>query len=67
MPLSRVTREQLKQACGDKAGYLKSYQIEGINFLMLLNNQGLEGCILADEMGLGKTCQLICYLGEADC
>ncbi|KAK9811037.1 hypothetical protein WJX73_008229 [Symbiochloris irregularis] len=62
-PLSRVTREQLKQACGEKAGYLKSYQIEGINFLMLLNNQGLEGSILADEMGLGKTCQLISYLG----
>ena len=51
------------QACGASARYIKSYQLVGINFLMLLARNGVAGAILADEMGLGKTAQLICFLG----
>lgn len=60
---SYLSRTALEAACGKSASYLKSYQLAGINFLMLLNSAGVEGGIVADEMGLGKTCQLICYLG----
>ena len=38
-------------------------QVVGVNFLMLLKQQGITGSILADEMGLGKTAQAICFLG----
>ena len=38
-------------------------QMVGVNFLMLLKQQGITGAILADEMGLGKTAQAICFLG----
>jgi SWI/SNF-related matrix-associated actin-dependent regulator 1 of chromatin subfamily A len=41
---------------------LKSYQIVGVNFLLLLHSRDVEGAILADEMGLGKTAQAICFL-----
>ena len=40
-----------------------SVQVVGVNFLMLLKQQGITGSILADEMGLGKTAQAICFLG----
>lgn len=39
-------------------------QVVGVNFLMLLKQQGITGSILADEMGLGKTAQAICFLGR---
>ena len=57
-----ITRSMLEEACGESARFLKAYQLTGINFLMLLNSQGLQGCILADEMGLGKVraCMLVC-------
>ena len=58
-----VGPEELIRACGDAAHYLKSYQLVGINFLMLLARSGISGAILADEMGLGKTAQAICFLG----
>lgn len=48
-------------------GILKSYQLEGLRFLVNLYNNGLNG-ILADEMGLGKTFQtisLLAYLKES--
>eukprot|EP00917_Polyrhabdina_sp_WS-2016_P001513 GHVP01003179.1.p1 GENE.GHVP01003179.1~~GHVP01003179.1.p1 ORF type:complete len:887 (+),score=164.26 GHVP01003179.1:33-2693(+) len=48
-------------------GQLKPYQIEGLNWLIDLYENGLNG-ILADEMGLGKTCQaisLLAYLRES--
>ena len=49
-----------------EGGELKSYQIQGLEWLVSLYNNSLNG-ILADEMGLGKTIQtisLICYLME---
>lgn len=56
--------ELLKKACGENAKYCKSYQLIGINFLLLLVREGVEGSILADEMGLGKTAQAILFLGR---
>lgn len=41
---------------------MRSYQIEGLNWLIALYNNGING-ILADEMGLGKTLQTISLLG----
>ena len=49
-----------------KGGQLKEYQLSGLQWLVSLYNNNLNG-ILADEMGLGKTIQtisLICYLME---
>lgn len=43
-------------------GSLRSYQIQGLNWLISLHANGLAG-ILADEMGLGKTLQTISFLG----
>lgn len=42
-------------------GQLRQYQIEGYNWLRLLDELGLGGC-LADDMGLGKTIQALCLL-----
>ncbi|CAO3631257.1 unnamed protein product [Cunninghamella blakesleeana] len=42
---------------------LNSYQIIGVNWLLLLYRKGISG-ILADEMGLGKTAQVISFLGR---
>jgi ATP-dependent helicase STH1/SNF2 len=50
-----------------KGGQLKSYQMIGLNWLVSLYNNNLNG-ILADEMGLGKTIQtisLFCHLIES--
>lgn len=44
-------------------GILKSYQVKGMNWLINLYEQGING-ILADEMGLGKTVQTIAFLGH---
>lgn len=49
-----------------EGGILKSYQIVGLQWLVSLYNNKLNG-VLADEMGLGKTIQtisLFCYLME---
>ena len=49
-----------------KYGTLKSYQIKGLQWLVSLYVNNLNG-ILADEMGLGKTIQtiaLLCYIME---
>lgn len=43
-------------------GFLRPYQIQGLNWLISLNFNNLSG-ILADEMGLGKTLQTISFLG----
>ena len=40
---------------------LKRYQVEGFQWLSLLERYGLGG-ILADEMGLGKTLQMLTFL-----
>ncbi|CAF0758335.1 unnamed protein product [Rotaria sordida] len=55
--------EQSKMLVG---GQLKPYQLQGLEWLVSLYNNNLNG-ILADEMGLGKTIQtiaLIVYLIE---
>jgi len=44
-------------------GTLRSYQRVGVNWLIQLWEQGLNG-ILADEMGLGKTIQTISLLAH---
>lgn len=49
-----------------EGGTLKKYQLQGLNWMVNLHINKLNG-ILADEMGLGKTIQsisLICYLME---
>jgi SWI/SNF-related matrix-associated actin-dependent regulator of chromatin subfamily A member 5 len=43
-------------------GTMRDYQIDGLNWLISLYNNGING-ILADEMGLGKTLQTISFLG----
>ena len=47
--------EQPKMLIGGK---MKAYQIYGLNWMVSLYNNSLNG-ILADEMGLGKTIQTI--------
>lgn len=49
-----------------EGGELRPYQLEGLQWMLSLFNNNLNG-ILADEMGLGKTIQtiaLIAYLLE---
>uniref|UniRef100_A0A7S0M6D0 Uncharacterized protein n=1 Tax=Cryptomonas curvata TaxID=233186 RepID=A0A7S0M6D0_9CRYP len=43
-------------------GTLRDYQLEGLNWLVRLYNNGISG-ILADEMGLGKTVQTVSMIG----
>lgn len=45
-----------------KNGTLREYQLEGLNWLVRLYNNGISG-ILADEMGLGKTVQTVSMIG----
>ena len=52
--LVRVTQ----QPRSIRYGQMRDYQIEGLNWLVNLHLQGING-ILADEMGLGKTLQSI--------
>ncbi|XP_062509331.1 probable global transcription activator SNF2L2 [Corticium candelabrum] len=57
-----VTEQPSNLVCGT----LKGYQLQGLEWLVSLFNNNLNG-ILADEMGLGKTIQTIalaCYLME---
>uniref|UniRef100_A0A1A8NSL4 SWI/SNF related, matrix associated, actin dependent regulator of chromatin, subfamily a, member 4 n=1 Tax=Nothobranchius pienaari TaxID=704102 RepID=A0A1A8NSL4_9TELE len=61
-----VTEKVDKQSSLMVNGQLKQYQIKGLEWLVSLYNNNLNG-ILADEMGLGKTIQtiaLITYLME---
>ena len=52
----QVTQPDMLQA------QLKEYQLKGLNWLVNLYEQGING-ILADEMGLGKTIQSISVMG----
>ncbi|KAK5945064.1 putative DNA helicase ino80 [Knufia obscura] len=52
----QVTQPKMLQA------QLKEYQLKGLNWLVNLYEQGING-ILADEMGLGKTIQSISVMG----
>lgn len=54
----RIAKEQPSYL---KNCVLKPYQMEGLNWLITLYENGLNG-ILADEMGLGKTIQSIALL-----
>ncbi|KAI8634916.1 SNF2 family N-terminal domain-containing protein [Xylariaceae sp. FL1651] len=62
----RVREEVTEQANILVGGTLKEYQIKGLQWMISLYNNNLNG-ILADEMGLGKTIQtisLVTYLIE---
>jgi len=65
--IAHAIREEVKhQATLLVNGQLKEYQIKGLEWLVSLYNNNLNG-ILADEMGLGKTIQtiaLVTYLME---
>ncbi len=43
------------------SGILRSYQRDGVRFLLNVTAAGFGAC-LADDMGLGKTLQVICWL-----
>ncbi|KAF2474027.1 uncharacterized protein BDR25DRAFT_118320 [Lindgomyces ingoldianus] len=62
----RIKEDVLVQSSNLVGGTLKEYQIKGLQWMISLYNNNLNG-ILADEMGLGKTIQtisLITYLIE---
>ncbi|KAI5254622.1 hypothetical protein E4T42_02348 [Aureobasidium subglaciale] len=62
----KIKEEVTKQADMLVGGTLKEYQVKGLQWMISLYNNNLNG-ILADEMGLGKTIQtisLITYLIE---
>nr|POE56809.1 chromatin structure-remodeling complex subunit snf21 [Quercus suber] len=62
----KVQEEVKAQSSNLIGGTLKEYQIKGLQWMLSLYNNNLNG-ILADEMGLGKTIQtisLITYLIE---
>ena len=62
--ISEEVKAQPQILCG---GTLKEYQLKGLEWLVSLYNNSLNG-ILADEMGLGKTIQtlaLLTYLMES--
>ena len=43
-----------------QGGTMRQYQIDGLNWLIRLHDNGING-ILADEMGLGKLFIMTCY------
>jgi superfamily II DNA or RNA helicase len=45
----------------DLQATLRSYQIEGVDWLAFMRSAGL-GALLADDMGLGKTLQALCAI-----
>jgi ATP-dependent DNA helicase len=56
-------RKALAQPPLVTGGQLRSYQEEGLNWLIQLYENGING-ILADEMGLGKTIMTISFLAH---
>lgn len=65
--VTHSVQEEVKQPSIMGHGELKSYQLEGLKWMVSLYNNNLNG-ILADEMGLGKTIQtiaLITYLVDS--
>ena len=57
----RIKEEVKKQPTHLVGGTLKEYQVKGLQWMVSLFNNNLNG-ILADEMGLGKTIQTISML-----
>lgn len=58
---AQPSKTQVSQPALITGGTLKSYQLEGLEWLVSLYENGLNG-ILADEMGLGKTLQCISFM-----
>ncbi|KAK0402086.1 hypothetical protein QR680_016138 [Steinernema hermaphroditum] len=64
--VEKIVKQHSSLGGGDPNLQLKPYQLEGLEWMVSLYNNNLNG-ILADEMGLGKTIQtvaLITYLME---
>ncbi|NEW07069.1 DEAD/DEAH box helicase [Paenibacillus sp. SYP-B3998] len=59
--LNQTKSIPLVNEINDLKADLRSYQVEGVSWLLFLREMGLGGC-LADDMGLGKTIQFIAYL-----
>ncbi|KAI6953558.1 chromatin remodeling complex SWI/SNF component SWI2, partial [Hortaea werneckii] len=62
----RIKEDVREQSTNLVGGTLKEYQLKGLQWMLSLYNNNLNG-ILADEMGLGKTIQtisLVTYLIE---
>ena len=53
--------ETTNELCPGFKGSLRDYQLKGVQWLISLYQNGLNG-ILADQMGLGKTIQTIAFL-----
>ena len=62
---AHVKAEQVRQPSLLVGGELKEYQLSGLQWLVSLYNNRLNG-ILADEMGLGKTLQTIFCWHDAE-
>jgi SWI/SNF-related matrix-associated actin-dependent regulator of chromatin subfamily A member 5 len=63
LPCRATVAGRLTDAGSDaQNGTLREYQLEGLNWLARLYNNGISG-ILADEMGLGKTVQTVAMIG----
>lgn len=60
---AHVRQEDVKQPSILVGGELKDYQVGGLQWLVSLYNNKLNG-ILADEMGLGKTVQTIALIAH---
>lgn len=59
---SRLSIEETtNELCPGFEGSLRDYQLKGVQWLISLYQNGLNG-ILADQMGLGKTIQTIAFL-----
>ncbi|CAI5455069.1 unnamed protein product [Caenorhabditis angaria] len=56
-----ITGQHRMMGNGDPTLLLKPYQIKGLEWMVSLYNNNLNG-ILADEMGLGKTIQTISFI-----
>lgn len=61
MTATHRVSETISQPVMLKGGDLKEYQLSGVQWMVSLYNNNLNG-ILADEMGLGKTIQTIALL-----
>ncbi|EKX72317.1 helicase family member protein [Theileria equi strain WA] len=59
--VANCVKEDIKQDIPSLNGKLRKYQMDGLNWLVSLYNNKLNG-IFADEMGLGKTIQTIALL-----
>jgi len=60
---AETQRALLQQPDFLRAGTLRDYQLEGLNWLIYSWMQN-NNCILADEMGLGKTIQCVAFIGK---